>query len=127
MDSTVTFVVQICQAVKTHEMLLTYNMAAGSIGNIVLYFSITTFMCESDTASVLMFSDFDCILTNLELKKLDKNKFQLPEEERERTQSILKRALDVEKGVSESGPVTEEHPDGCKCGVKNMYIAQCQG
>lgn len=57
-------------------------------------------------------TDFDCILTNLELKKLDKNRFQLPEEERERTQSILKRALDVEKGVSESAPVTEEHPDG---------------
>ncbi|XP_069702520.1 uncharacterized protein [Periplaneta americana] len=57
-------------------------------------------------------TDFDCILTNLELKRLDKNKYQLPEEERERTQSILKRALDVEKGVSEKPPVTEEHPDG---------------
>nr|CAD7409489.1 unnamed protein product [Timema poppensis] len=57
-------------------------------------------------------TDFDCILTNLELKKLDKNRFHLPEEERERTNSILKRALDVEKGVSEKPPVTEEHPDG---------------
>ncbi|PSN40907.1 hypothetical protein C0J52_12457 [Blattella germanica] len=52
-------------------------------------------------------TDFDCILTNLELKRLDKNKYQLPEEERERTQSILKRALDVEKGVSEKPPVTD--------------------
>nr|CAD7262487.1 unnamed protein product [Timema shepardi] len=57
-------------------------------------------------------TDFDCILTNLELKKLDKNRFHLPEEERERTNSILKRALDVEKGVSEKPSVTEEHPDG---------------
>jgi hypothetical protein len=71
----------------------------------------------------LYFSDFDCILTNLELKKLDKNRYQLPEEERERTQSILKRAIDVEKGVSESAPVTEEHPDGCKCSIRNMYIS----
>ncbi|KAG8273334.1 hypothetical protein J6590_023846 [Homalodisca vitripennis] len=32
--------------------------------------------------------------------------------EQQRTESILKRALDVEKGVSEKPPVTEEHPDG---------------
>lgn len=31
-----------------------------------------------------------------------------------RTESILKRALDVEKGVSEKPELTEEHPDGCK-------------
>lgn len=71
----------------------------------------------------LCFSDFDCILTNLELKKLDKNRFQLPEEERERTQSILKRALDVEKGVSESSPVTEEHPDGCKYSTVELHLS----
>lgn len=57
------------------------------------------------------------------MKKLDKNRYQLPEEERERTQSILKRALDVEKGVSESAPVTEEHPDGRKCNMRNTYIS----
>lgn len=45
---------------------------------------------------------------------MDKDKYMLPPEERERAQSILKRALDVEKGVSEKPPVTEEHPDGCK-------------
>jgi len=72
----------------------------------------------------LCFSDFDCILTNLELKKLDKNRFQLPEEERERTQSILKRALDVEKGVSESAPVTEEHPDGCKYSTVELHLSK---
>jgi hypothetical protein len=73
-------------------------------------------------AHFLAFSEFDCILTNLELKKLDKNKYQLPEEERERTQSILKRALDVEKGVAEKPPITEEHPDGCKYIIMRIYI-----
>jgi hypothetical protein len=53
---------------------------------------------------------------------MDKNKYQLPEEERERTQSILKRALDVEKGVSENPPVTEEHPDGCKSYYEDMHM-----
>jgi hypothetical protein len=95
-------------------MLWTHSADAGSIGHTVLYFNITTFISEDDNSHFLCFSDFDCILTNLELKKLDKNRFQLPEEEQERTQSILKRALDVEKGVSESAPVTEEHPDGRK-------------
>lgn len=57
-------------------------------------------------------TDFDCILTNLNLEKVDKEKFRLPEIELHRTESILKRALDVEKGVSEKPPVTEEHPDG---------------
>jgi len=75
----------------------------------------------------LCFSDFDCILTNLELKKLDKNRFQLPEEEQERTQSILKRALDVEKGVSESAPVTEEHPDGCKYSTVELHLSDQLG
>lgn len=73
-------------------------------------------------AHFLWFSEFDCILTNLELKKLEKNKYHLPEEERERTQSILKRALDVEKGVAEKPPITEEHPDGCKFIIMRIYI-----
>lgn len=62
----------------------------------------------------VLFTDFDCILTNLNLDKVDKEKYRLPEIEQQRTESILKRALDVEKGVSEKPPVTEEHPDGCK-------------
>ncbi|KAG8273332.1 nucleolar and coiled-body phosphoprotein 1-like [Homalodisca vitripennis] len=57
-------------------------------------------------------TDFDCILTNLNLDKVEKEKFRLPQVEQQRTESILKRALDVEKGVSEKPPVTEEHPDG---------------
>ena len=58
--------------------------------------------------------DFDCILTSLSLQRLDKNKFNLSNEETLRTENILKRALDVEKGVAEKPDLTEEHPDGCK-------------
>ncbi|KZC13851.1 PREDICTED: DNA ligase 1-like [Dufourea novaeangliae] len=58
------------------------------------------------------FIDFDCILTNLNLNKVDKNKFQLTKIELLRTENILKRAIDVEAGVSEKPRVTEEHPDG---------------
>ncbi|XP_014487845.1 PREDICTED: uncharacterized protein LOC106751459 isoform X2 [Dinoponera quadriceps] len=58
------------------------------------------------------FTDFDCILTNLNLNKIDKNKFQLTKIELLRTENILKRAIDVEAGISEAPRVTEEHPDG---------------
>ncbi|XP_043274593.1 bromodomain-containing protein bet-1-like isoform X2 [Venturia canescens] len=57
-------------------------------------------------------TDFDCILTNLNLNKIDKNKYQLTKFELLRTENILKRAIDVEAGVSEKPSVTEEHPDG---------------
>jgi hypothetical protein len=73
-------------------------------------------------AHFLWLSEFDCILTNLELKKMDKSRYRLPQEEQERTQSILKRALDVEKGVAEKPPITEEHPDGCKCNIMRTHI-----
>ncbi|XP_011701629.1 PREDICTED: uncharacterized protein LOC105458198 isoform X2 [Wasmannia auropunctata] len=56
--------------------------------------------------------DFDCILTNLNLSKVDKHKFWLTRIELLRTENILKRAIDVEAGVSEKPRVTEEHPDG---------------
>lgn len=57
-------------------------------------------------------TDFDCILTNLNLNKVEKNKYQLTKLELLRTENILKRAIDVEAGVSEKPRVTEEHPDG---------------
>jgi hypothetical protein len=57
------------------------------------------------------FTDFDCILTNLSLIRVDKGKFRLPSEELQRTKSILTRALAVEKG-SEKPEVSETHPDG---------------
>lgn len=48
------------------------------------------------------------------MNKIDKNKFQLTKIELLRTENILKRAIDVEAGVSEKPRVTEEHPDGRK-------------
>lgn len=59
-------------------------------------------------------TEFDCILTNLNLERIDKNKYRLPIVEEQRTQSILKRAIDVEKGIAppDEATVTEEHPDG---------------
>ncbi|XP_030762285.1 nucleolar protein dao-5-like isoform X1 [Sitophilus oryzae] len=57
-------------------------------------------------------TDFDCILTNLSLSKVDKGRFKLPTSEKERTQSILNRSLAVEKGEVTSPSLTEEHPDG---------------
>ncbi|KAG8179654.1 hypothetical protein JTE90_017793 [Oedothorax gibbosus] len=44
-------------------------------------------------------TDFECVLTNLRMKRVDKNKFQLPKEERQRTLNILQRALNVENGM----------------------------
>ncbi|KAK9884941.1 hypothetical protein WA026_009177 [Henosepilachna vigintioctopunctata] len=58
-------------------------------------------------------TDFDCILTNLNLERVEKGKFRLPPAEHERTDSILKRSLAAEKGEEIPSPtVTEEHPDG---------------
>ncbi|KAF7284277.1 hypothetical protein GWI33_022268 [Rhynchophorus ferrugineus] len=57
-------------------------------------------------------TDFDCILTNLTLTRVEKGKFRLPPSEKERTESILQRSLAVEKGEVTSPSLTEEHPDG---------------
>uniref|UniRef100_A0A0K8SY37 Uncharacterized protein n=2 Tax=Lygus hesperus TaxID=30085 RepID=A0A0K8SY37_LYGHE len=59
-------------------------------------------------------TEFDCILTNLNLQRVGKDQFKLPEVEAKRTDSILKRAIDVEKGivVADESTITEEHPDG---------------
>ncbi|KAL5235500.1 hypothetical protein ACI65C_002910 [Semiaphis heraclei] len=56
-------------------------------------------------------TEFDCILTNITLKKIQKEQWKLPEKEKLRIENILKRSIDVEKG-SEKPSVTEEHPDG---------------
>lgn len=42
------------------------------------------------------------MLTNLRLKRVDKNKWMLPPEERQRTLNILQRALNVENGMDVS-------------------------
>ncbi|XP_058789837.1 neurofilament heavy polypeptide-like [Phymastichus coffea] len=57
-------------------------------------------------------TDFDCILTNLNLNKVEKNKYQLTKYELLRTENILKRAIDVEAGVLEKPAIIEDHPDG---------------
>lgn len=77
---------------------------------ITLVIRLTIFLCHIEVYS---FSDFDCILTNLNLERLDKGKFKLPAKEKDRTDSILKRALAVEKGDAKP-TLTAEHPDGCK-------------
>lgn len=50
----------------------------------------------------------------MELERVDKGKYRLPRKEQERTDSILKRALAVEKGDATPPSLTEEHPDGRK-------------
>ncbi|KAG5865344.1 hypothetical protein JTB14_014370 [Gonioctena quinquepunctata] len=57
-------------------------------------------------------TDFDCILTSIELTRVDKGKYRLKPAEKERTDSILKRCLAVEKGEIVSPSLSEEHPDG---------------
>lgn len=59
-------------------------------------------------------TDFDCILTSLDLDRVDKGKYRLTKVEKERTDSILKRCLAVEKGEIANPSVSEEHPDGRK-------------
>lgn len=59
-------------------------------------------------------TDIECVLTSVSLKKMVKAKFELTKSEQDRIESILKKALDVEKGIVERPDVTEENPDGCE-------------
>jgi hypothetical protein len=59
-------------------------------------------------------TDFECVLTTVDLDKIDAKTFELPKEELARIESILRKAIDVEKGVVPRPTVTEENPDGCK-------------
>ena len=60
-------------------------------------------------------TDFDCILTSVQLSRVQKGIFSLPKEEKTRIMNILQRAMDLEKGVITGKPnVDEDHPDGCK-------------
>ena len=60
-------------------------------------------------------TDIECVLTSLELGKAEKSNFILSAKERDRIENILKKSIDVEKGVLPRPDVTEENPDGCKC------------
>lgn len=51
-------------------------------------------------------------MTNLELEKLGRDRYGLPLDERQRTENILRRAIEVEQGVVDKPELTEEHPDG---------------
>lgn len=61
-------------------------------------------------------------MTNITLKKIQKEQWKLPEKEKLRIENILKRSIDVEKG-SEKPSVTEEHPDGCMY-YKTFYLIE---
>lgn len=58
------------------------------------------------------FTDIECVLTTVDLEKVDKIKLKLPKSEHDRIENILKKAIDVEKGIVPRPAVTEEHPDG---------------
>lgn len=58
--------------------------------------------------------DKECILTSLQLQSAANNSYKLTQSERERIDNILKKSIDVEKGILPRPEVTEEHPDGCK-------------
>lgn len=61
-------------------------------------------------------TDIECVLTTLELSRAraDKSNYRLSAKERERIENILRKAIDVEKGVLPHPDVTEENPDGRK-------------
>ncbi|ROT79380.1 hypothetical protein C7M84_001899 [Penaeus vannamei] len=58
-------------------------------------------------------TDFDCILTTVDLERVDRNTLKLKPEEQSRINNILQRAMDLELGVLGDKPsVDEDHPDG---------------
>lgn len=58
-------------------------------------------------------TDFECVLTTVDLNKVEGKIYELEAAEQTRIESILKKAIDVEKGVAPRPTVTEENPDGC--------------
>lgn len=59
-------------------------------------------------------TDFECVLTTVDLDKVDGKAYELSKEEQSRIESILKKAIDVQKGITPRPTVTEENPDGCE-------------
>ncbi|KAK8723619.1 hypothetical protein OTU49_011466, partial [Cherax quadricarinatus] len=58
-------------------------------------------------------TDFDCILTTVSLERIDRYTLRLKPDEETRINNILKRAMDLEKGVVEDKQsVDPNHPDG---------------
>ena len=50
-------------------------------------------------------TDFECVLTNISLIRLDTGRFQLPDDEKQRINNILQRAINVEKGKEKPDPI----------------------
>lgn len=59
-------------------------------------------------------TDFECVLTTVDLDKVEGKVYELPQAELARIESILKKAIDVQKGIVPRPTVTEENPDGCE-------------
>lgn len=59
-------------------------------------------------------TDFECVLTTVEMDKVDGKTYSLDAVEQKRIESILRKAIDVEKGNIPRPTVTEENPDGCE-------------
>lgn len=59
------------------------------------------------------FPDFDCILTTVSLERIDRKTLRLRPDDETRINNILKRVLDMEKGVlADDSNVNPDHPDG---------------
>lgn len=64
-------------------------------------------------------TDFECVLTTVELNKVDSKSFELPKEECTRIENILKKAMDLEKGKKPI-EITEDNPDGRELALINF-------
>lgn len=59
-------------------------------------------------------TEFETILTSVELKKEEKKKFKLPKEEQDRVERLIQRTKDKESGKLTNAELDELNPDGCK-------------
>lgn len=67
------------------------------------------------------YTDIECVLTSVSLNKLAKGKLELTQAESDRITNILKKALDVEKGIVDRSDVTEDNPDGCELTQNSLF------
>ena len=63
---------------------------------------------------LLFFSEFETILTSLEIKRVEKKKYQLDNAEQQRIEKILQKAVDKETGKlsDNDDSLTEDNPEG---------------
>ena len=62
------------------------------------------------------FSEFETILTSLEIKRVEKKKYELDNAEQQRIEKILQKAVDKETGKlsDNDDSLTEDNPEGRK-------------